>query len=277
MRQEPNDLLKGGYKRNNIFFFALNVNWEFLKNQHFSNTIYLGSIVYIPSLQIKYQSIKSITGVIMDAMVIKYVGLAGVVYGTHAYLAVAQVALCLFLMASGAILLSDRKPPGKWASRLGLMTNERLGKKPLYGWLMLATGAALILPLFGLPHWFAVIACPVSFYWIKALASGIDNTDRKKTGSLARKGLMISAVLIFGFTIWEGRDLVRAGGEITYKAAYWQMKEVQGWQKENNPNVPKVGEMAPDFELTDVTGTRTTRLSDFRGKKPVVLLFGSFT
>jgi len=31
MRQEPNDLLKGGYKRNNIFFFALNVNWKFLK------------------------------------------------------------------------------------------------------------------------------------------------------------------------------------------------------------------------------------------------------
>jgi peroxiredoxin len=55
------------------------------------------------------------------------------------------------------------------------------------------------------------------------------------------------------------------------------MKEVQGWQKNNNPNVPKVGEMAPDFELTDVTGTQTVRLSDFRGKRPVVLLFGSFT
>jgi hypothetical protein len=213
----------------------------------------------------------------MDAMVIKYVGLAGVVYGTHIYLAIAQIALCLFLVVSGAILLSNRKQLGKWAPRLGLMTNERLGQNSLYGWLMLGTGTALILPLFGLSHWFAVIACPLSFYWIKALASGPDDTDRKRTGSLVRKGLMISAVLIFGFTIWEGRDLVKACWDITYKAAYWQMKEVQGWQKENNPNVPKVGEMAPDFELTDVTGTRTARLSDFRGKKPVVLLFGSFT
>jgi len=213
----------------------------------------------------------------MDAMVIKYVGLAWVVYGTHAFLALAQMALCLFLVANGAILLSNRKQLGKWAPRLGLVTNERLGQNTLYGWLMLGTGAALILPLFGLPHGFAVIACAVSFYWIKALSSGIDATDRKKTGSLVRKGLMISTVLILGFTIWEGRDLVRTCWDITYKAAYWQMEEVQGWQKMNNPNVPKVGEMASDFELTDVTGTQTVRLTDFRGKRPVVLLFGSFT
>jgi len=64
---------------------------------------------------------------------------------------------------------------------------------------------------------------------------------------------------------------------MTYKAAYWELKEVYGWQKTNNPNVPKVGEMSPDFELSDVHGTKTVRLSDFRGKKPVVLLFGSFT
>lgn len=213
----------------------------------------------------------------MDAMVIKYLGLAVVVYGTHAFLAFAQIALCLFLMANGAILLSNRKQLGKWASRFGFMASERLGQNSLYGWLMLGTGAVLILPLFGLPHWFAVIACLVSFYWIKALASGIDDTDRKKTGSLVRKGLMISAVLIFGFTIWEGRDLVRASWDIIYRAAYWKNKEVHGWQKKNNPNAPKVGEMAPNFELTDVTGTQTVRLSEYRGKRPVVLLFGSFT
>ncbi len=34
----------------------------------------------------------------------------------------------------------------------------------------------------------------------------------------------------------------------------------------------KVGDMAPDFTLTDTTGTKVT-LSDFRGKKNVVLAF----
>ena len=40
---------------------------------------------------------------------------------------------------------------------------------------------------------------------------------------------------------------------------------------------PKVGDMAPDFELRDVSGEHTVHLSDFRGKKPVALVFGSFT
>ncbi len=32
------------------------------------------------------------------------------------------------------------------------------------------------------------------------------------------------------------------------------------------------GEPAPDFELTDING-KPVRLSDFRGKKPVVIAF----
>ncbi len=41
---------------------------------------------------------------------------------------------------------------------------------------------------------------------------------------------------------------------------------------------PNVGEMAPDFELP-VLGDReqTVRLSDFRDKRPVALIFGSYT
>jgi len=39
-----------------------------------------------------------------------------------------------------------------------------------------------------------------------------------------------------------------------------------------SPNLLTPGEPAPDFELTDVRG-ETIRLSDFRGKQPVVLAF----
>jgi hypothetical protein len=142
---------------------------------------------------------------------------------------------------------------------------------------MIVTGIALILPVLGLSHWITVAACPIAIYWIIALKSSTEIVARKKGAGWVRNGLMISAVIVFGFTIWEGKDLVRTAAVITYKAAYWEMKEVFGWQKTNNPNVPKVGELAQDFELTDVHGVKTVRLSDFRGKKPVVLLFGSFT
>ena len=39
----------------------------------------------------------------------------------------------------------------------------------------------------------------------------------------------------------------------------------------------KVGDMAPDFTLPDLTGKNEITLSSFRGKKPVVLIFASYT
>lgn len=40
---------------------------------------------------------------------------------------------------------------------------------------------------------------------------------------------------------------------------------------------PKVGDDAPDFTLTAREGDATTRLSQFREDRPVVLIFGSWT
>ena len=54
-------------------------------------------------------------------------------------------------------------------------------------------------------------------------------------------------------------------------------QEGTAWQKKYNAKAPKVGESAPDFELYDVNGGNPARLSDFLGKKPVALIFGSFT
>ena len=39
----------------------------------------------------------------------------------------------------------------------------------------------------------------------------------------------------------------------------------------------KAGDVAPDFELKTLDGKQTVKLSSFRGKKPVALIFGSYT
>jgi hypothetical protein len=39
----------------------------------------------------------------------------------------------------------------------------------------------------------------------------------------------------------------------------------------------RVGEAAPDFTLETLDGTRRVRLSERRGERPVVLVFGSYT
>ena len=84
----------------------------------------------------------------MDPMVVKYLALAGVTYGTHAYLAVAQILLCVYLVANGLVLLSSTEMLGKWAGRFGLVVNQEIRKNRSRIWLMIATGVAFILPLF---------------------------------------------------------------------------------------------------------------------------------
>jgi hypothetical protein len=60
-----------------------------------------------------------------------------------------------------------------------------------------------------------------------------------------------------------------------------QFDALQAEQRERQARVPKLGEMAPDFELDVLTSDRgrtgeKVRLSSLRGK-PVGLIFGSYT
>ncbi len=54
-------------------------------------------------------------------------------------------------------------------------------------------------------------------------------------------------------------------------------QEAQVWHVKYDPLAPKAGDMAPDFELCDINGKNPVRLSQFRGQRPVALVFGSFT
>ena len=54
-------------------------------------------------------------------------------------------------------------------------------------------------------------------------------------------------------------------------------KKTMRTQKALDVQAPKAGDLAPDFTLSDITGTESITLSDFRSKKPVALIFGSFT
>lgn len=44
-----------------------------------------------------------------------------------------------------------------------------------------------------------------------------------------------------------------------------------------NANPLKVGQTAPNFKLSTTDGKRTVELAAFKGNKPVVLIFGSYT
>ena len=56
-----------------------------------------------------------------------------------------------------------------------------------------------------------------------------------------------------------------------------QQAEQRKGRSQRPPDKLKVGDVAPDFTLKSLDGPEQVTLSDFRGKRPVVLIFGSYT
>ena len=54
-------------------------------------------------------------------------------------------------------------------------------------------------------------------------------------------------------------------------------RQLMGAQQKRDALAPRAGDVAPDFTLFDIAGKESVTLSDFQGKKPVALVFGSFT
>jgi len=63
--------------------------------------------------------------------------------------------------------------------------------------------------------------------------------------------------------------------EFRFSARY--RKSLMAVQKKVAAKAPRAGDMAPDFTLYDIEGKNSVTLSSFRGKKPVALVFGSYT
>ena len=60
------------------------------------------------------------------------------------------------------------------------------------------------------------------------------------------------------------------------------LAEAQGKRKPRrkggrDPDLLKVGDVAPDSKLKTLDGKETVSLSSFKGKRPVALVFGSYT
>ena len=75
-------------------------------------------------------------------------------------------------------------------------------------------------------------------------------------------GTLVALSLVF---------VVSAQGQVTPEARQAHSAE------RSTPGALQVGEMAPLFTLKSLDGSTETDLASFREKKPVVLLFGSYT
>ena len=72
-----------------------------------------------------------------------------------------------------------------------------------------------------------------------------------------------------------GAVLMIAAGTVFAQAPNRQNRSRPGDLRQ--PDRLKQGDMAPDFTLKSPAGKQKTTLSSYRGKKPVALVFGSYT
>jgi hypothetical protein len=84
--------------------------------------------------------------------------------------------------------------------------------------------------------------------------------------------LVIAVVINYGHIVVEDIPTVNF---IRKTADY--IKQAAAWQKHYDSLAPKAGGLAPDFELKSANDENSVRLSSFKGKRPVVLIFGSYT
>jgi hypothetical protein len=80
------------------------------------------------------------------------------------------------------------------------------------------------------------------------------------------RGVRTATVLVF----YLGLGTLAVGG-IDAGLAEWEQTH-----RPRGNDASRVSMMAPDFSLPLLDQDRTVRLSDFRGQKPVVLIFGNF-
>jgi hypothetical protein len=191
-------------------------------------------------------------------------------YLVHVGVVGAHVGLATFLLIGGGYDLMRPGRAGRWLRRLGSLAGaERLRTLAA---LRLALGLMLLAPLaVGAPI-YTSLAAAVGAFGLLWYAGG----TLLAAGRLARGTAMGCAVLVSAFIVWEREDNLALAADLLVGASEFRGEEL-AWQLELDPLSPKVGELAPDFELRDPEGVARVRLSDFRGQRPVALVFGSYT
>lgn len=189
----------------------------------------------------------------------------------HAFVVALEAAVALHFLVHGALSVRGGAP-GPRLLRLGVRIPEAPGAARGLGALQMTIGGAMLLPLaLGAPPAVSAIALVAGVSYAGRLV-----TSGEATGRIALSVVCAASAVVFGFLVFEGRDPARQTWDVVTKAIEWRDHEL-GWQLAHDVDSPKIGDLAPDFELQDPAGERSIRLSTFRGKRPVALVFGSYT
>jgi hypothetical protein len=197
-------------------------------------------------------------------------------YGIHIAMLFVQASLAVYLIGSGAhcLFLGDRETP-TLLRRLGVVRVAGPEARR-HGAVRVGLGILLGLPLLaGVSFLASLLASLLALVLLAVVERGLPD-GAGRPGRPARQTAIAFSVLVAAFIGWEREDALDLGADLLLTSREWRCHAIS-WERANDAKAPKVGDLAPDFELRDPSGNTVVRLSDFRGKRPVALVFGSYT
>ena len=197
------------------------------------------------------------------------------VYLLHAGLVFLHASLACFLLGTGAHNLLMPNFDRGWLRRIGAI---EIGapRTRLFGGVRIVLGLMMLAPIsVGAPTGISLVAVIGALSFLIILERQVLDADGLR-GRFMRRAAIAFAAISALFILWEGEDNLVLGADLLVHSVEWRNEEV-AWQNSLDRKSPKVGELAPDFELQDPQGNVRIRLSDFRGRRPVALVFGSYT
>jgi len=202
--------------------------------------------------------------------------LIGIAYLVQIALFGMQAQLLVLLLASGISNLFFANSANKWVRRAQLLRDLPRQEARGSGTGQLWLGGMLLLPvLIGAPFWLTLLAL-TGVIVLFLVYRGNVGTQEALPGPLVTGVLLVFPALLLCVTLYERADMLEASHR-AFGSALAQRMEALRWQAEHDPASPSVGDMVVDFELSDPSGTRSVRLFDLIGEKPVALIFGSHT
>lgn len=178
-------------------------------------------------------------------------------YLIHAVIVFLQAGLACFLLGTGLRSL--------------LAPHDRV-----FGAVRILLGLLLLMPLLvGAPMGVSLLAGLAAVALLLLVGRRGEEPARPRARRVRRLAIAVAALVCL-FMLWEGEDNLALGADLLLHAREWRNDEL-AWQLSQDPKSPKLGDLAPDFELQDPEGEVQVRLSDFRGVRPVALVFGSYT
>jgi hypothetical protein len=196
-------------------------------------------------------------------------------YGIHGVIVFLYASLSGFLLATGVLGLATPDFDRPWLRTLGTVSMGEPNTRFL-GAIRLGLALCLIAPLvLGAPMGLSLLASLASATFLIFRERGLSTSDKDR-GRAMRFAAIFFACVSSLFMLWEREDNLVLGADLLVHSMEWRNEEL-AWQLRLDPESPKVGDLAPDFELQNPEGDVQIRLSDFRGKRPVALIFGSYT